>query len=47
MTRTEKPFRRKRKANQTDRYLSNRQAALHPSNYDKGGNRKYITLKEK
>ena len=47
MSKATKPFRRRRKANQTDRYLSKRQAALHPSNYDKGGNRLYITLKEK
>lgn len=47
MKQTPKSFRRKRKANQTDRFLNKRQAALHPANYDKSGNRIYITLREK
>lgn len=40
-------FRRKRRRNQATRFLTKRQAALHPSNYNSGGNRAVITLKDK
>jgi len=39
-------FRRKRRRNQATRFLTKRQAALHPSNYTPGGNRAYITTKD-
>jgi hypothetical protein len=47
MARERNPFKRKRRANQTARYLNKRQAQEHRETYDRAGNRADLRWRDK
>jgi hypothetical protein len=40
------PFKRKRRANQTARYLNKRQREMNRDHYDRAGNSTYISIRD-